>query len=118
MRSVYILFVALALGGCASKGMYDWGGYSTGLYNSYKDPTTTASNMQSLETHVQKLEQGKQKVPPGVYADLGMLQLQAGDKVKALANFRKERDLWPESKGLMDALINNGVMPKATEGKS
>jgi hypothetical protein len=118
MRLVYVALFALALGGCASKGMYDWGGYDAVLYNSYQDPTKVGSNIQKLEAHIQKLEQGKQKVPPGLYADLGTMQLQAGDKEKAQANFRKERELWPESAGLMDALINNGAMPKAKEAKS
>jgi len=118
MKLIYATMFALALSGCASKGLYDWGGYSAALYNSYKDPATVTDGVQQLQTHIGKLEQGRQKVPPGLYADLGMLQLQAGDKEHAQANFRKERALWPESAGLMDALINNGAMPKAKEVKS
>jgi len=119
MRLITVALLSLALSGCATnKGLYDWGGYDSMLYGSYKDPTTVAANTQKLEVHIQKLEQAKQKVPPGLYADLGMLMLQAGDKEKAQANFRKERDLWPESAGLMNALINNGTMPKTKEAKS
>jgi hypothetical protein len=120
MRLMCTLLCALALTGCATnnKGMYDWGGYDAMLYNGYKDPTTVGANIQKLEAHIQKLEQGKTKVPPGMYADLGTLELQAGDKDKARANFVKERDLWPESASLMNALINNGTMPKAKEGNS
>lgn len=119
MRSIYTVLVAVALTGCAAKsGLYDWGGYDTALYGSYKDPTTVAVNMQKLEVHIQALESGKQKVAPGLYADLGMLQMQAGNRDKAVANFRKERDAWPESAALMDALINNGTTPKAKEAKS
>lgn len=118
-RLVYIALAVAALSGCATnKGMYDWGGYSGILYSSYKDPTTAAANTQKLEQHIQALEQSKQKVPPGLYADLGTMYLQAGDKEKAKANFMKEKDSWPESAGLMDALINNGVTPKAKEAKS
>lgn len=119
MRSIYAVLFAVAVSGCATKGgLYDWGGYDAMLYGAYKDPTTVAANMQKLETHIQKLEQARQKVPPGLYADLGTMQLQAGDREKAQANFRKERESWPESTALMDALINNGMMPKAKEGKS
>jgi hypothetical protein len=119
MKSIHVILFAVALSGCAAnKGLYDWGGYDAVLYNSYKDSTTVASNMQTLELHIRKLEQSKQKVPPGLYADLGTLQLQAGDKEKAQANFRKERELWPESAALMDALINNGAMPKPKQGNS
>ena len=46
------------------------------------------------------------------------MQLQAGDKDKARSNFLRERESWPESATLMNALINNGAMPKAKEGKS
>jgi hypothetical protein len=114
-----MLFAAIAVSGCAAKGgLYNWGGYDGMLYGSYKDPTTVGANMQKLESHIQKLEQAKQKVPPGLYADLGTMQLQAGDKDKARANFLRERESWPESAALMDALINNGATPKAKEGKS
>ena len=62
---------------------------------------------QGLELHIAKMEQSQQKTAPGLYAELGTLYLQAGDSTKAVAMYTKERDAWPESKGLMDALINN-----------
>src|SRR5438067_1272678 len=98
MRVACIAMMALALSGCASgnKSLYDWGGYDATMYSGYKDPTTIGANMQKLEAHIQKMEQGHQKVAPGLYADLGMLQLQAGNKEKAQSNFRKERAAWPE----------------------
>lgn len=118
MRLIYTALLATALTGCATKGLYSWGGYDAALYGSYSDPTTVTANMQKLDAHIQKLELNKQKVPPGLYADLGMLQLQAGERQKAQANFSKERAAWPESAVLMDALINNGTTPKAKEIKS
>jgi hypothetical protein len=122
MKTVYACAIALALTGCATSnnGMYDWGGYDGLLYQSYKEPGSVAGNMQKLEAHIQKLEQNGQKVPPGLYADLGTMFLQAGNKEKARANFQKERDLWPESVGLMDALLNSGITakPKKEEAKS
>lgn len=120
MKIVYAAIAALALTGCAAKqGLYDWGGYDGLLYQSYKEPGTVADNMHKLEAHIQGLEQRNQKVAPGLYADLGTLYLQAGNKEKAQACYRKERDLWPESKGLMDALLNNAAMnPPAKEAKS
>lgn len=120
MKIVYAAIAALALTGCAAKqGLYDWGGYDGLLYQSYKEPATVAANMHKLEAHIQALEQHNQKVAPGLYADLGTLYLQAGDKEKAQACYRKERDLWPESKGLMDALLNNAAMNTAAkEAKS
>jgi hypothetical protein len=120
MRLLTIIAMALLLGGCAAgnKSLYDWGDYDGMLYGSYKDPTTVGANIQKLEQHIQKLEAARQKVPPGVYADCGMLLLQSGNREKAQTNFKKERDAWPESAPLMNALINNAAMPKANEVKS
>lgn len=53
------------------------------------------------------MEAARQKVAPGLYAELGTLYLQAGDASRAVALYTKERDAWPESRGLMDALITN-----------
>lgn len=114
MKSMIAMLALLVLSGCASKGtLYDWGGYNGMLYESYKKPDTTAANMQKLQAHVARLEQGRLKVAPGLYADLGTLYLQAGDRDRAVENYRKERAAWPESAGLMDALIKNLTTPKA-----
>jgi hypothetical protein len=113
MKLVYALVAALALTGCATNNsLYDWGGYDALLYQSYKKPEQLAANMVKLEAHIQKTEQSGRKVAPGLYADLGTMFLQAGDRAKAAANYRKERALWPESAGLMDAMIRNVETPK------
>ena len=120
MKIVLALIAAAALTGCATNNsLYDWGGYDALLYQSYKKPENVAQNRQKLEAHIFAVEQGRGKVAPGLYADLGTLFLQAGDREKALSNFRKERDLWPESAGLMDAMIKNLQAAKpAQETKS
>jgi len=53
------------------------------------------------------MEAGRQKVAPGLYAELGTLYLQAGESAKAKSYYTKERDAWPESRGLMTAMIEN-----------
>lgn len=120
MRIGSVLAVGLLLTGCATNNnLYNWGGYDGLLYQAYKEPGQAAEQMQKLEAHIRALEQGKQKVAPGLYADLGTLYLQAGDREKALANFRKERDEWPESITLMDAMIKNlGSRDSKREAKS
>lgn len=108
------LLIALALAsmfltGCANK-LYQWGdygGFDSKLYQSYKNPEKALEFRQGLEVHINEMEASKQKVAPGLYAELGTLQLQAGDTNKAVAMYIKERDAWPESRVLMDALINN-----------
>lgn len=102
-----LLLCGLLLTGCAHRGMYQWGGYDGLLYQSYKNPEKAVEFRQALEIHIGKMEQTNQKVAPGLYAELGTLYLQAGDSTKAVGLYAKERDVWPESRGLMDSLINN-----------
>jgi hypothetical protein len=98
--------VALVLGGCAQT-RYQWGGYDESLYQAYKDPSKMETLKTSLESHVMALETSKQKVAPGLYAELGTLYFQSGDKGKAVMLYAKERDTWPESRGLMETMIKN-----------
>jgi len=108
MKKIIILAALLGLTGCATnRGLYDWGGYDALLYESYKDPAGVPKNMQALAAHIGALEKGGQRVAPGLHADLGTMLLQAGDKDGALSNFRRERELWPESAVVMDAMIKN-----------
>jgi hypothetical protein len=116
-----ILLAATFLGGCASPGLYQWGNYDQLLYQSYKNPETVIAFRKGLEVQVTQLEATKQKVPPGVYAEIGTLYFQSGDRISAVNYYKKERDAWPESKGLMDALISNadkGAGGTKPEGKS
>jgi hypothetical protein len=106
MKKLLTVAAVLALTGCATNtGMYEWGGYDALLYQSYRKPAELPKNMQTLATHIAMLEKGGKRVAPGLHADLGTMQLQAGDKAGALSNFRRERELWPESAVLMDAMI-------------
>lgn len=106
MKHALFLAIALALGGCAQTH-YQWGGYDESLYQAYKDPAKMGALKTSLDKHVLALESSKQKVAPGLYAELGTLYLQSGDKRKAVMLYAKERDAWPESRQLMDTMIKN-----------
>ena len=108
LKITLVALFGIFLTGCATNtSLYQWGGYDAMLYQSYKNPEKTVEFRKGLELHIDKLEQSKQKAAPGLYAELGTLYLQEGDSVKAVAMYTKERDAWPESKGLMDSLINN-----------
>lgn len=99
--------LAVLLSGCAAPGLYQWGNYDQLLYQSYKNPEAVLALRKGLEAQVLQLESTKQKVPPGVYAEIGTLYFQSGDRVNAVIYYNKERSAWPESKGLMDVLITN-----------
>ena len=75
------------------------------LYASYKDPTKAEDMRVYLTSQISEAERRNQKVPPGLYAELGTLYLQVGDNDKALGLYAKERNTWPESRGMMDAMI-------------
>ncbi|MDO9198393.1 DUF4810 domain-containing protein [Rhodoferax sp.] len=107
MRYLFIVPLAIALTGCAAPTLYQWGGYDQALYSGYKDPTQMETMRVKLTAHIANMEQSKQKVAPGLYAELGTLYLQAGSSDKAVGLYAQERDAWPESKGLMTAMIQN-----------
>jgi hypothetical protein len=102
-----LLAVAATLAGCAAPGLYQWGGYEDALYAGYKDVTKMEALRVRLETHITDMETRKQRVAPGLYAELGTLYLQAGNSAKAIQNYTREREAWPESRGLMTAMIQN-----------
>jgi hypothetical protein len=77
------------------------------LYQGYKDPAKMEALRLGLEAHISATEKNGQKVAPGLYAELGTLYLQGGASDKAIAMYSREREAWPESKGLMDAMIKN-----------
>lgn len=108
MKILPIVLVVLATTGCANRTtLYQWGGYEDLLFQSYKNPDKAADFLSGLETHIVKMEQSQQRVAPGLYAELGTLYLQAGDSIKAVALYTKEKSAWPESAGLMNSLIEN-----------
>ena len=106
-RTVMVALFLIPLSGCVAPGLYQWGGYESDLYGAYKDPTKVEAMRLNLETQIGLRESGGQKVAPGLYAELGTLYLQLGSSEKAIAMYKKERDAWPESKGLMTSMIQN-----------
>lgn len=108
MRNLSMALAALVLGGCVTtNSLYQWGGYESKLYAGYKDQTKMEELKVGLEAHISAMDKSGQKVAPGLYAELGTLYLQAGNSVTARGMYSRERDAWPESKGLMDAMIKN-----------
>jgi len=106
VKFLLILLTVGVLGGC-TPSLYQWGKYDQSLYAGYKDPTKMEALRIELETHIAGMEKSGQKVAPGLYAELGTLYLQTGSPDKAIAQYSRERDTWPESKGLMTAMIQN-----------
>lgn len=107
MRGLLAIALSAMLVGCAAPRLYNWGGYDQALYTGYKDVTRMEELRVTLEAHVTAMEASKQKVAPGLYAELGTLYLQAGSTSKAIGYYGQERQAWPESSQLMTSLIQN-----------
>lgn len=101
--------LATLLVGCAPTPMYYWGDYSESIYAYRKEATE-----KNLLSHRDKLigiidisNERATRVPPGIYAELGYIYDRTNLYKEAVANFCKEEELYPESKILMDRLIEH-----------
>ena len=93
--------------GCAHKRMYYYGNYSNTLYTYEK-----SRNKEALTAHRQELEKvvtesGRRSlsVPPGIQAELGYIFLKENKPQEAIRLFEAESKLYPESRHLMNRLI-------------
>lgn len=108
MKRLLLLCCSVALlSGCGTFRGYEWGGYDSHLYRYYDNPRTAENFRTSLAAHVQRLEEKGKIPPPGIYAELGTLYLEAGDTQQAIFYYDKEQEVWPESRHLMSSLISN-----------
>ncbi len=107
LRHAAPLSLALCLVACAPPKMYNWGNYEQGLYKTYKDPTEAPALRDNIEEQVVFVQANGQKMAPGLYAELGTLYLEAGDKEKAKKYYTYELNTWPESSVLMTGLIES-----------
>ncbi len=107
LKFIAAMACVTVLSGCAAPGLYQWGGYEDALYAGYKDVTKMEALRVRLEAHIADMETRQQRVAPGLYAELGTLYLQSGNTAKAIQNYTRERETWPESRGLMTAMIQN-----------
>lgn len=95
----------LILGGCTHQ-KYAWNGYDDNLYAYYQNP----QNKQQFIEHLQKtivLGEQKNNLPPGIYAEYGYLLYENQNFSEAIVYFKKESDLFPESKFFMAKMIDN-----------
>lgn len=101
-----LLISGLVLASCAPPSQYRWGNYEHALYTYYKEPA-------ELERYAEELTQiiatagAEGRVPPGIYAEYGYVLWMQGKPNEAIAQFEREKHIWPESTHLMDLLIHN-----------
>lgn len=116
IKIFFIFTTVLFFVGCGAKNesIYSWdGSYMDSVYatlNNENDPTKDIAN---IETFIKQTNTDGKRVPPGVYAQLGLLYSQTGDNEQALVYFKKESEAFPESKHYMDFIANKGTSEEA-----
>jgi hypothetical protein len=112
MDAKILLFAALSvavLSGCQStKPLYHYGSYQTNLYEHFKnEDTAIPEQIEALEKTIRDSGRNKLQVGPGLYAHLGFLYLQSGQRDTGLSYLQKEKQLYPESARFIDFLLKN-----------
>lgn len=98
-----------ALSGCQStKPLYHYGSYQTNVYEHFKnEDSSVTEQIETLEKTISESSRNKLQVGPGLYAHLGFLYLQSGQRDTGLSYLQKEKQLYPESTQFIDFLLKN-----------
>jgi len=104
---VILAFLVVCTGCATQKPLYQWGDYEDDLYGMYKKPESAKEYQETLRIIIERCDETGQKAPPGVRAEYGYGLYKEGKLEEAIASFKKERELWPESYVLMNTLITN-----------
>lgn len=112
----------LLLSGCADdspRQLYYWDGAYTGsVYEYLTEEGDAGVQIAALEESLQKAYQRAAKVPPGLYAHLGLLYLSQGNGAKFKAYVEKETELYPESRDYAMFLLNQNGKSAGAAGKT
>ncbi|EMG30522.1 DUF4810 domain-containing protein [Campylobacter showae] len=113
---------ALLISGCADdspRQLYYWDGtYTSSVYEYLIEEGDAGAQIAALEESLQKAYQRAAKVPPGLYAHLGLLYLSQGNGAKFKAYVEKEAELYPESRDYAMFLLNQNSKTAGTSGKT
>lgn len=109
------IIVLLLLSGCATTNQVSqanlyWGNYSHTLYELKKSPTseTRAKHIAELNDIILKSQELNLRVPPGIYAELGLYSIEDGNQSKADKYFNLELSTYPEAKAMINQILNKG----------
>ncbi|WP_109432358.1 DUF4810 domain-containing protein [Aggregatibacter segnis] len=88
--------------------LYTWNGdvYPSSVYQHLTQEGDPQEQLQKLEELAQL--DGGNKVPPGLYAQIGLLYGQLGNPGKMAESYQKEMSLFPESTQYINFLLNKG----------
>ena len=106
-KQIIIAMMGLLIVACSSnQNMYQWGGgaYASSVYTALTDESNPQEELKKLEEIVQNPE--RKKIPPGLYAHMGLLYAKVGDTEKAFGFYQKEVELYPESRQFIEFISN------------
>lgn len=106
--------ILLIFSGCAhsKKPIYYWdASYEESVYNYLNEEGDINEQIDSLEKYIQKAYQKNEKIPPGLYAHLGLMYHKNGNDEKFFSYLDKEAELFPESKQYIEFLKSNKIKP-------
>lgn len=118
MKNIFLcLSIATLMSACATstsnKPLYHWDNtYSKSVYNHLNKNSDANKEIAQMEKAAQKAYEKQQKVPPGFYAHLGLLYNDIGNTEKMQENFKKEVELYEESKTYIEFLLKNKSVKK------
>ncbi|CAD7286704.1 hypothetical protein LMG7974_00042 [Campylobacter majalis] len=105
---VFFLILITGCGTSQSRSIYYWdGAYTKATYKYLSQDYDASEQMAQLEQTIQKAYEKGAKVPPGLYAHLGLLYSNAGNLTQANAYFEKEVREYPESREFIAFLLSD-----------
>ncbi|MBI1361411.1 MAG: DUF4810 domain-containing protein [Alphaproteobacteria bacterium] len=121
-KTVLAAASACVLVGCATPSRFEWGGYEGSLYAYAKHPETRENYRKTLVAAIDKGERTN-RLAPGLYAELGYLNLEDGQQTEAVADFKKEMAAFPEARPFLTGVIEridagHGVAPAPQDASS
>ena len=116
---IFAFCLGALLVGCAGGGrqsLYHWDGeYQKSLYLYLNEEGDINEQISSLEKSIAKAEASAKKVPPGLYAHVGLLYNALGNTAAAKSYFQKEAQAFPQSRGYMEFLLSDKKAKKGAK---
>ena len=108
LRVLSVIVLAACFSTCESSpgSLYSWGSYEAQVY-AYLSGESLGEQLAALERDLEKTEAGGKAVPPGFYAQMGLLYVDMGNAAEAVYCFTMEKTLFPEAAVFMDLLLGN-----------
>lgn len=103
-----LLGTALVLfASCGSTKLYSWHNYQEDYYHFVKnnDKKSLESLIKTYDKIIQKQNETRGIVPPGIYADYGYILIESGKTAEGKAMLAKEIELYPESEVFVGAIL-------------